>query len=242
MPINNQSDEKIVSGIKVKVLKKDIKNFHLNVLPPNGLVRVSVPMDTSDDAIHFFIASRLTWIKKKIDTFKNHSRESKREYLENESHYFLGKRYLLKLLDSPKNYVEIDRKKYLKLYVRDTTDIKLKEKTLQKFYRDELKKIFDKAIPQYEELIGVKVEEYSIRKMKTKWGSCNSENNRVNFNLGLAKKPIKSINYVIVHELVHLIERNHGKNFLYLMDKYMPKWREERQRLNNLILSYEDWE
>jgi len=241
MPTNNKSDEKIVSGIKVKVLKKDIKNFHLNVLPPNGLVRVSVPMDTSDDTIHFFIASRLTWIKKKIDTFKNHSRESKREYVENESHYFLGKRYLLKLLESPENYVEIDRKKYLKIHVRDTADIKLKEKTLQKFYREELRKILDKAVPQYEKLIGVKAEKYTIRKMKTKWGSCNSEDKRVNFNLDLAKKPIKSINYVIVHELVHLIERNHNKKFLYLMDKYLPKWREERQRLNKLILSCEDW-
>lgn len=241
MHTNKVTDEKIVSGIKVKVIKKDIKNFHLNVLPPNGNVRVSVPIDTSDDAVHFFVASRINWIKKQINSFKEQERETIREYTENESHYFLGQRYLLKLLEDSKNYVEIEKKKYINLYVKDVSNIHLKQRTLEKFYRKELKKILDVYIPKYEGIVEEKVIKYKIRKMKTKWGSCNIETKSLNFNLNLAKKPVKSIQYIVIHELVHLKERNHNSMFVKLMDKYMPEWREERKRLNDMILSYENW-
>lgn len=241
MPINNQVDEKIISGLKVKVLKKDIKNFHLNVLPPDGSVRVSVPKDTTDDTVHFFIASRLSWIQKKVNEFKNQPRETKREYVKGESHYFLGKRYLLDIVKDSKNYVEIEKKKYLLIHVKNTTDYELIQRTLEKYYREELKKILEKEIPRFEKKIGVKATNYTVRKMKTKWGSCNSDSIRINFNLYLAKKPIKSIRYVIVHELIHLMERSHNKDFIRLMDKHMPNWRNERKALNDLILSYEEW-
>jgi len=234
-----------IRGIEVLVLRKKIKNLHLNVLPPNGVVRVSVPLNMNDDAIHTFLATRLSWIKKQQAKFKGQERQTIRKFVSGESHYFLGKRYLLEVqyTDSkPKEpKVEIVNKKKIVLKVKPGSDSKKREQVLQNWYRKRLREILTPMIKNWQKIIGVKVNFWGIRQMKTKWGSCNEKTKRIWFNLELIKKPEYCIEYVVVHELAHLLERTHNDRFVQLMDKHLPKWRSTKDELNRLILAYEEW-
>jgi hypothetical protein len=231
-----------IRGIEVLVLRKKIKNLHLNVLPPDGTVRVSAPLNMNDDAIHTFLATRLSWIKKQQAKFKGQERQSIREYLSGESHYFLGKRYRLevKYVDS-KLKVEIVNKKKIILKVKPGSDTNKREKVINEWYRKELKKILIPMLEKWQGKIGVEASFWGIRQMKTRWGTCNEKTKRVWFNLELIKKPESCIEYIVVHELVHLLERTHNDRFVQFMDKHLPKWRSERDELNRLILAYEEW-
>jgi predicted metal-dependent hydrolase len=231
-----------IRGIEVLVLRKKIKNLHLNVLPPNGAVRVSAPLNMNDDAIHTFLATRLSWIKKQQAKFKGQERQTLRKYVSGESHYFLGKRYRLevKYVDS-KTKVEIVNKKRMVLSIRPGSDIKKREQVLQNWYRKKLREILTPMIKKWQKKIGVEVNSWGIRQMKTKWGSCNEKTKRIWLNLELVKKPESCIEYIAVHELVHLLERTHNDRFVKLMDKHFPKWRSEKEELNRLILTHEEW-
>ena len=230
-----------LGNIKIDVEQKDIKNIHLSVYPPNGKVKISAPERMDLDTIRVFAISKLQWIKKQKVAFKNHERETPREYLTKESHYFKGKRYLLKITihnASPKvilNHSEID------LFVRPNTSFEKRKQIIDEWYRLELKKIIPEIIEKWENKIGVKSNEFGIKKMRTKWGTCNIEAKRIWLNLELAKKPVECLEYIIAHELVHLLERSHNNRFISFMNKFMPKWKFYRDELNRLPFSHTNW-
>ena len=231
-----------VGGIEVIVLHKNVKNLHLNVLPPIGKVRVSAPTNMSDDAIRTFLATRISWIKKKQARFKGQERQTPRKYVSGESHYYLGKRYRLEVVSvNIRPDVAIEGKKKLVLSVKPKSKLLKREQVMQDWYRGELKNILNVLIEKWQKKIGVQANHWSIRRMKTRWGTCDKKTKRLWFNLELIKKPKSCIQYVVVHELLHLIERKHNDKFVSLMDKYLPKWRSEKDELNQLIISHEKW-
>lgn len=225
-----------VSGIDIDVIKKDIKNMHLSVHPPTGRVRISSPKEMETKSIRLFAISKLGWIKKHIRNIRQQDRQPEREYIQRESHYFQGQRYLLNIIEHnapPK--VQIRNKKYMDLYVRPGSGKAKKREVVKEFYRSELKKRIPPLIEKWEKKMGVQVNDWIVRQMKTKWGSCNSEDGRILLNLDLAKKPPECLEYVIVHEMVHLEERLHTERFKALLSQYMPTWRERRDELNELV-------
>ncbi len=232
-----------ISNLMIDTVKKDIKNMHLGVYPPNGRVRIAAPLRTSDETIRLFVISRMPWIKKQQLKFLRQERESPREYVTGESHYFLGKRYRLNVIPSdgrPK--VEIRRKTHVDLHVKANTTTEQRRTVFDEFYRSELKKLIAGLVDRWEQKVGVHVREVKIRRMKTRWGTCNDEDKRVWLNLELAKKPLHCIDYVFVHELVHLIEKHHTKRFLQLLELAMPNWEHHKAELNEGVLSYFTWE
>ena len=231
-----------LGNIDIEVEQKDIKNIHLSVYPPKGRVRIAAPSKMDMDSIRVFAISKLQWIKDQKETLLNQDREPKREFLTNESHYFLGKRFLLKIHElnsAPK--VEIDHK-YIHLYIRPNTSMDKKQVIIDEWYREELKKLTPKLIQKWEKKIGVKSNDFGIKKMRTKWGTCNTEAKRIWLNLELGKKPKGCIEFIVVHELVHLLERSHNQRFVKFMDEFMPKWRFHRDELNRLPYSHVDWD
>lgn len=234
--------EMLVGNLQVSILKKAVKNLHLNVLPPHGRVRVSVPPSMNDDAVRVFIASKLPWINKQIEKFKNQARETKREFIEGESHYFQGKRYLLHIVETEGgSKIEIRNKKFLDLYVAKRSSKLQKEKILEEWYRAQLKKLIPEMVAKWGKIMGVRVNDWRVKQMKTKWGTCNSKEKRIWLNLELAKKPLHCLEYIVVHECCHLLERSHSERFVAYMDKFMPKWRVYKEELNKFILTYEEW-
>jgi len=231
-----------IGGMDVDVVRKDIKNLHIGVYPPNGRVRVAAPLLVDDDAVRLAVISRLSWIKRQKAHFKEQTRQSKREYVRRESHYFLGQRYLLNVIEhSGRAKVEVRNPRRLDLYVPHGADAKQRERVLVEWYRKELKLRIPPLIEKWEEIIGVQVTDWGVKRMKTKWGSCNREARRIWLNLELAKKPIECIEYIIVHEMVHFLERKHNERFVAQMDAFMPQWRLYRDELNRAPLNYENW-
>ncbi|MGM0586925.1 MAG: M48 family metallopeptidase [Bacteroidota bacterium] len=225
-----------VSDIAIDVIKKDIKNMHLSVYPPTGRVRISAPLDMSMDSIRLFAISKLSWIKKQVRGFQNQDRQPDREYIQGESHYYKGNRYLLNIIErEAKPEVKVRNKKFIDLYVRPNADREKRQEVMREWYRAELKETAEPLIEEWKEKIGVEVNDWGVRRMKTKWGSCNAEDHRIWFNLELAKKSYSSIEYIVVHELIHLRERLHTDRFKALMDKFMPNWKERREALNELV-------
>ncbi len=232
-----------VSGISVQILRKKIKNLHLGVYPPDGIVRVSVPQHITNENVRLAVISRLGWIKKQQEAFKNQPRQTEREYVSGESHYFLGKRYLLKVIERyGKHEVELKNNSKMLLYVQPGTSRQNRELVINNWYRQNLKETTATLLKKWEPKVGKKVQSWGIKKMKTKWGSCNIPAKRIWLNLELAKKPSECLEYILVHELVHLHERLHNDNFKQLMDKYLPAWRKSRDILKREPLAYETWE
>ena len=230
-----------LGNIKIDIEQKNIKNIHLSVYPPNGKVKISAPERMDLDTIRVFAISKLSWIKKQQELFKKQDRETQREYITKESHYFKGKRYLLKVTEHNAKPNVILKHRVIELYIRPNTTIEKRKQILDEWYRAELKKIVPKMIEKLEKKIGIKSNEFGIKKMRTKWGSCSTEAKRIWVNLELAKKPTECLEYIIVHELVHLLERSHNKKFVKFMDEFMPKWRFYRDELNRLPFSHIDW-
>ncbi len=230
-----------LGNISIEVEQKNIKNIHLSVYPPLGKVKISAPLRMDLDTIRVFAISKLSWIKKQQEIFKNQDREAPREYLTRESHYFKGKRYLLKVVEQEAKPKVILKHSEIALYIRPNTTIEKRKQLLDEWYRAELKKSVPKMIEKWEPKMGVKCHEFGIKKMRTKWGTCNIEAKRIWINLELAKKPPEYLEYVIVHELVHLLERKHNNRFVAFMDEFMPKWRFYKEQLNRLPFSHIDW-
>jgi predicted metal-dependent hydrolase len=232
-----------VNGLTVDVVRKNIKNLHLGVYPPNGRVRVAVPTRVNDEAVRLAVISKLGWIKRQQIKFEQQERESLREYVSGESHYVQGKRYLLNVIEqdgTPR--VEIRNKKWLDLYVRPNSTRAQRERVISAWYRERLRESIPQLIAKWEQKIGVHAEEWGIKKMKTKWGTCNIKERRIWLNLELAKKSEHCLEYVIVHELVHLLERLHNERFLALMNKFMSNWTQYRDDLNRMPLSHAEWD
>lgn len=231
-----------VSNITVDVVRKDIKNMHLAVYPPTGRVRIAAPLRVNDDAIRLFAISKLGWIKRHQRKFKNQERISPREYKERESHYFQGNRYLLRIKETNGvGFVDLKGKTYLDLYVRENASFENKQRVINEWHRKELKNMLPGLIEHWEKKIGVKANFYGIRQMKTKWGSCSIEKKRIWLNLELAKKPIQCLEYILVHEMIHLLERNHNDRFKNYIDNYLPNWKHTKEELNTMPVSHADW-
>lgn len=230
-----------IGSLSVDVIRKDIKNIHLAVYPPNGRVRVASPLDVRDETLRLFMISKLVWIRRQQRKFLQQERESKREYLSRESHYLFGKRYLLKLAfhEGPPA-IELKGQSII-MYVRESLSAQKRHQVFKDWHRSELQKIIPKLLAKWEQKIGVQAKKCEIRQMKTLWGACSPAKGHIRLNLELAKKPIPCIEYIIAHELTHLHERHHNKRFLKLMDEYMPKWRMHRDELNRLPVSHRDW-
>lgn len=230
-----------LGDVTIDVVFKDIKNVHLSVYPPSGRVRISAPLRMDIDTIRVFAISRLGWVKQQQKKFQEQERETPREYLNLESHYVWGKRYLLKVIESEETpTVELKHKKMV-LCVRPGTDDKKKQAIIDAWYREQLKNAVPPLIAKWEPLLGVKVERFFVRRMKTKWGSCNYKARNIRLNTELAKKPQECLEYVIIHEMAHLLEPTHNSRFIILMDRFMPKWQFYRDKLNQLPVSHENW-
>lgn len=231
-----------IGEIAVEVVRKDIKNVHLGVYPPNGRVRLAAPMHIDDDAVRLFAISKLTWIKKQQVRFRQQERQAKREYVSGESHYYNGKRYILKVITAPHpSRVEIRGKKYLYLNVPAGSSKEKRQHVMTQWYRNRLKEKIPALLAKWQPVTGVEVTSWGIKAMKTKWGSCNVREGRIWVNLELVKKPAHCIEYILVHEMVHLLERRHNDRFIAYMDRYMPQWRKYKEELNRVILGHVDW-
>ncbi len=231
----------VLGSITVDVVSKDIKNIHLSVYPPSGRVRIAAPLRMDMDTIRIYLISKLPWIRKQQEKLRKQEREAPREFLNRESHYVNGKRYLLKVIErdeAPR--VELKHSK-MELYVRPGANKEKMKTILAEWYRRQLKTILPPLIAKWEERLGVQVNEFGIKIMKTRWGTCNREARRIWLNLELAKKPSECLEYIVVHEMVHLLERNHNDRFIALMNEFMPKWRFHKDELNRLPVGHEDW-
>lgn len=240
--MNTKSHQIKVGGLSVEVVRKDIKNLHLGVYPPNGRVRVAVPLVMKDEAVRVAIARKLGWIKKHKAKFENQRRQSEREYVSGESHYYLGKRYRLRVhRQAGFEGVTLNGKSTIELFVHPDANSQHREQVMIRWYRTELKNLIPRLLEVWQRRLKVQVKEWGVRKMKTKWGSCNTRAHRVWFNLELAKKPPQCLEYIIAHELTHLIERKHSDRFVAIMDKQMPHWRSVRDELNASMLAADSW-
>jgi predicted metal-dependent hydrolase len=228
--------------ISVEVVQKDIKNVHLSVYPPAGRVRVSAPLRMNLDTIRVFTISKLGWIKQQQKKLREQEREMPREYINRESHYVWGKRYLLKVIESDGPPAVVLKHSKMHLRVRPGTSEEKKAAILEEWYRHQLKEAVPPLLAKWEPLMSLKVERFFVQKMKTKWGSCNPTSRGIRFNTDLAKKPPECLEYIVVHEMAHLLERTHNGRFVSLMDRFMPKWQLCRETLNRLPVRHESWQ
>jgi len=231
-----------VADIPIEIVRKDIKNMHLAVYPPAGRVRLAAPHRVGDDALRQFAISRLSWIKKQQRRFREQDRETEREYVSGETHYFKGQRYQLTVqyITSGKHRLVLDGQR-MTLYVREGTTPARRGQVFDALYRDYLKEETTRLMAIWQPRIGVTARDVRIQRMRTKWGSCNPDTGRILLNLELAKKPVLCLEYIIVHELIHLIERTHNDHFMAILNQHIPDWVHRREVLNRLPVKREDW-
>ena len=231
-----------VADIAVEVVRKDIKNLHLGVYPPEGRVRVAAPIRLGEEAIRLAVISKLAWIRKRQTRFATQPRQSEREFVTGESHFFEGRRYRLNVVEgATRPSVRLQNRAFIELRVPKGSDRKTRAAALHRWYRRELQARLAVLCEEWEPKVGVKVQELRIKRMKTLWGSCNAGAGRIWLNLELAKKPLACLAFVLVHEMVHFHERRHNERFHALMDAAMPQWRTYRDELNRAPLAHEDW-
>jgi hypothetical protein len=231
-----------VGGIKVDVMFKNIKNVHLSVHPPTGRVRISAPARMNLDTVRVYAISKIDWIKKHQHKFQAQERETRRDYLDRESHYVWGKRYLLKVQEANRApSIELKHTQMI-LTVRPDAGREKREAVVTAWYRDLVRQAVISLIAKWEPVLDVKVDQIIVRHMKTRWGSCTSTRRIIRLNTELAKKPPECLEYVLVHEMIHLLEPSHNATFISLMDKFMPHWRHLRDELNRAPLGHVEWE
>lgn len=227
-----------ISNIVVEIQKKNIKNLHLSVLPPDGKVRVSAPTHMSNESIALFVRTKIDWIRKQQEKFEKQERQIKREFVSGETLYLWGKQYFLKVEYSYKGNSLVLNGSNAVLTVRKESTAEQRESFVNEWYREHLKCQISKLLPKWEEKTGLCCSSWQTKYMVTKWGTCNTNSKKLWFNLQLAKKPIECLEYVILHELVHLKVKNHSAEFIAILDSYMPYWRETRKLLNDSKLDY----
>lgn len=227
-----------ISGIPIEVIKKNIKNIHLSVLPPDGKVRISAPTTVPDEAIEIFARTKIGWIKKQQAKFEDQPRQSERQYVSGETLYLWGKQYYLQVDYSYKgNSLVLDGDKAI-LTVRKESTVKQRDNFVNEWYRELLKTELSKLIPKWENITGLKCTSWQTKYMTTRWGTCNTDTGKIWINLQLAKKAPECLEYVVLHELAHIKVKNHGAEFIEIMDKFMPYWRDVKKKLNDSILDY----
>lgn len=234
-----------LGNIPIAVSMKEIKHVHLSVHPPEGRVSVSAPVGMEKDTIRVFVISKLGWIKRQQTKLRQQEREAPREFINRESHYFNGERYLLKIVPlAPSQgaaHVQL-KHKTIELHIRSDASTESKAMIVGEWYRQQLKQTVPNIIAKYQKMMKVEVAEFGIKKMKTKWGTCNPNARRIWLNLELAKKPPECLEYIVVHEMTHLLEPSHNDRFVTLMDRFMPKWRFYKDELNRLPVRHENWD
>ncbi|AOE86307.1 M48 family metallopeptidase [Pseudomonas sp. TCU-HL1] len=227
-----------VSGLTVEVVRKPIKNLHLGVYPPQGRVRVAAPLAVDDEAVRLAVVGKLGWIKRQRAKFQAQPRQSQRRMVSGESHYFLGRRYRLRVHETTGALrIALRGTATMDLFVRPDTTVERREQVLHDFYRAELKRLVPELLEKWQPKLGVEARAWGIKRMKTKWGTCNIEARRIWLNLELAKKPVQCLEYILVHELAHLHERHHNDRFTALLDLHLPQWRPLREELNGSVLT-----
>jgi len=231
-----------IRGIEVEIVRKDIKHLHLGVYPPEGRVRVAAPLRLDDDAVRLAVISRLAWIHRKRAEFQGQDRQSRREFMTGESHYFEGRRYRLDVIESTsRTGIRLRDNAWMEMRVRPDTRRDAREAMLYSWYRVQLRERIPELIAKWEPTIGVTVADWRIRRMKTRWGTCNPQAGRIWLNSELAKKPASCLEYVVVHEMIHLIEPGHGERFRGILDHVMPGWGMRLDELNRGHLADEEW-
>ena len=231
-----------LGAIEAEVVFKDIRNVHLTVLPPNGRVRISAPAHMALDTVRVFALSRLTWIKSQRKSMSQQEREPSREYLERESHYVWGRRYLLKLVETDGAPPVTLRHRTLALAAKQGSDPTAREAALSRWYRDQVRERAGPLIAAWSRTLGLDAPRLHVQHMKTKWGSCSPARRSIRLNTELAKKPPACLEYIVVHELVHLLEPTHNERFRALMRTFLPEWEDRRRELNALPVRHEDWD
>jgi hypothetical protein len=224
-----------VSGIDIEIVKKNIKNMHLYVKPPLGKVMVSAPMRIADRSIENFVRLNISWVKKQQEKYINQPRMTKRRYISGETYYIWGKQYFLEFRDSGHKYLTFDGNKIV-LGMKVTSTVTQREKFVRKEFRKLLSKQLERLVPQWEKTTGLYCVECKTRYMTTRWGTCNLKSKRIWINLQMVEKPVECLEYIILHELVHLKVSNHGSDFSDMMDKFMPEWKDRKNLLNARIL------
>jgi predicted metal-dependent hydrolase len=231
-----------IQELDIEVNYKKIKNLHIGVYPPHGKVRISAALHMDENSIRLSVIPRLKWIRNQIQKFKLQERQSKREMISGESHYFEGRRYRLQVItENGRPGVKILKNSFIQIKVPKNSTREEKEKVLENWYRNEMRKRISPLLEKWENKIGIKVNSVYIKKMKTLWGSCNSEEKRIWLNLELMKKPPQCLEYILVHEMIHFLERHHNDRFYALMDQFLPNWRSLKAELNRSPLSHAEW-
>lgn len=228
---------KTINDVKVNIYRKNIKNMHLYVKPPDGHVEVSCPTFVSDSNVTLFINTNLSWIKKQIDKFENQIRIAEREYVTGETFTLWGTDYYLKVIDTnDKPYIKVEGDT-AKLFINKNTKFKNIESFVKKWYREKLNERLNIIVPKWENITGLQVSDYKTKIMKTRFGTCNIKTKVIWINLEMVKKPYEALDYVVLHEILHLKEKYHNKHFKSLMDRYMPNWVDIRRNLNQMPLT-----
>lgn len=231
-------DKLQIGNVSITVIKKNIKNMYIRVLPPDGKVQITAPHSTEDDAIRMFAISRISWIKKQRENFEGQARQTKRQYVTGESYYVWGRRYRLDVqYSNVRNNVSLKDGRLI-LQVRPGSTPEQRERIINDWYREQLKSKLPEVIRKCEQVVGVHASEWKIKNMRTKWGTCNIDRKRIWLNLQLVKKTPECLAYVVTHELVHLLERNHNDKFQKYMDNFFPEWRVVKEALNQQMLDY----
>lgn len=225
-----------VNDIDIEVERKDIKHIHLAVYPPDARVHISAPKYMSLDSLQLYAVDHLSWIRQAIDKINGTQRQTDRIYVSGEDHYFMGRRYLLKVHKQGFGPAVKINGRYIHLYVKYDADKEYMANALKEWYRAKLMHLLEELVPKWEKVMDLKCGGFSIREMKTRWGSCNERSHKLLFNLELAKKPQSCIEYVVVHELAHIISKNHDGRFKAVLDKFMPMWERNKDELNEFIL------
>jgi predicted metal-dependent hydrolase len=225
----------LVAGIEIRIDRKKIKNMHLYVKPPNGTVSVSAPLNMSDDSIERFVRTKISWMKVQQAKFTGQLRQTERQYVSGETLYLWGKQYFLQVDYGNRNKLELSGNTAILIVRRDST-VKQRDNFVSTWYRKQLKDEIAHLLPKWESITGLKCNSWQVKYMTSKWGTCNITERKLWLNLQLVKKPVDCLEYIILHELVHLCVRNHNSDFTKLMDRYMPFWKEVKKKLNDHIL------
>ena len=231
----------MLGAIAMEVVLKDIKNIHLSVYPPAGAVRIAAPRRTDMDTLRVFAISKLAWIKQQQKKLREQARQSPREHVDRETHYVWGKRYQLALRDVEAAPTVTLKHTRMVLQVRPDASAEMRQEVVAHWYREQIRTALPTLLTTWEARLGVKAGQVFVQKMKTKWGSCNPCSSNIRLNTDLAKKPPQCLEYIVVHELIHLLEPHHNERFTRLMDQSLPDWRQRRVVLNGALLGHEDW-
>jgi predicted metal-dependent hydrolase len=232
----------LLGPTRVQVEFKNIKHVHLSVHPPRGRVSISAPLRMNLETVRLFAISKLDWIRRQQKEIVAQEREPEREYVDRESHYVWGRRCLLVIAERDEAPTVVLRHGKLHLGLRPDTDVPRRHALLEGWYRDQVRRALPDLLAKWQPLLGVATTGFYVQRMRTRWGSCNPKAGTIRLNTDLAKKPRECLEYVVVHELMHLLEPTHNARFVALMNHHMPRWQDHRKTLNRLPVRHEDWE